>query len=227
MDKRDELLLLIAVSGELPADWVGAAVGSESYGAVLLTRLKRDGEIKLRNRDGLRGYILREKAKRYLKDKYGLAAEPFLSGSSSTNHVKSEPEKRLRLYRMSQVWIFCRRAGIGVFAGEKPELFGSGYHGANGDAATQGEWRFLLRDSRVETSHGSGDKGFQSLWAANWYLCLCSLQYHGQSDEVGGKDGTEFEKPSGDSSAAKLESSLSWSCFYGNRRGDGRTSVIQ
>ena len=164
MDKRDELLLLIAVSGELPADWVGAAVGSESYGAVLLTRLKRDGEIKLRNRDGLRGYILREKAKRYLKDKYGLAAEPFLYGSSSTNHVKSEPEKRLRLYRMSQVWIFCRRAGIGVFAGEKPELFGSGYHGANGDAATQGsgvsyygtaEWK-LPTDQEIKGSRACG-----------------------------------------------------------------------
>ena len=37
MDKKDELLLLIAISGELPADWIGKAAGSESYGAVLLT----------------------------------------------------------------------------------------------------------------------------------------------------------------------------------------------
>ncbi|MFR6219566.1 MAG: hypothetical protein ACLUKO_22725 [Enterocloster bolteae] len=41
MDRKDELLLLIAVSGEIPSDWIGRAVGSESYAAVLLTRLKR------------------------------------------------------------------------------------------------------------------------------------------------------------------------------------------
>lgn len=30
---------------------------------------------------------------------------PFLCGSVGTNHIKSEPDKRLRLYRMSMVWI--------------------------------------------------------------------------------------------------------------------------
>ena len=30
MDRKDELLLLIAVSGEIPSDWIGRAVGSES-----------------------------------------------------------------------------------------------------------------------------------------------------------------------------------------------------
>ena len=30
MDKGDELLLLIALSGELPADWIGRSVGSDS-----------------------------------------------------------------------------------------------------------------------------------------------------------------------------------------------------
>ena len=29
MDRKDELLLLIAVSGEIPSDWIGRAVGSE------------------------------------------------------------------------------------------------------------------------------------------------------------------------------------------------------
>lgn len=38
-EKRDELLLLAAVSGEIPADWIGAAAGSKDYGAALLTRL--------------------------------------------------------------------------------------------------------------------------------------------------------------------------------------------
>ena len=55
IDRKDELLLLIAVSGEIPSDWVGRAVGSESYAAALLTRLKREGEVKLRSKDGVRG----------------------------------------------------------------------------------------------------------------------------------------------------------------------------
>ena len=70
MDKKDELLLLIAMSGEIPADWIGRAVGSESYAAALLTRLKRGGLVKLRSKDGVRGYLLRSKAKQYLLAHY-------------------------------------------------------------------------------------------------------------------------------------------------------------
>ena len=121
MDKGDELLLLIALSGEMPADWIGQAVGSDSYGARLLTMLKKDGMIKLRKGGGIRGYLLREKGKAYLMEKYRKDVEIFLSGSSCTNHVKSEPSRRLRLHRMSMVWVFCRRSGVKVFRDEKPE----------------------------------------------------------------------------------------------------------
>ena len=123
MDRKDELLLLIAVSGEIPSDWIGRAVGSESYAAVLLTRLKREGEVKLRSKDGIRGYLLRNKAKQYLLVHYWDDVRLYLSGANSTNHVKSEPEKRLRLHRMSMVWIYIHRAGIRIFQSEKPELF--------------------------------------------------------------------------------------------------------
>ena len=122
-EKRDEVLLLAAVSGEIPADWMGEAAGSKEYGAALLTRLKRDGEIKLRSKDGIRGYLLRAKGKRYLLERYGEDVEMFLSGSGATNHVKSEPDKRLRLHRMSMVWIYFYRMGIGIFASDKPALF--------------------------------------------------------------------------------------------------------
>ena len=115
LDRKDELLLLVAVSGELPADWIGIAVGSESYGAALITRLKKEGMLRQRKKDGLWGYLLSVKAKRYLMERY-------LMGSSSTNLVKSEPDKRLRLHRMSMVWIFCRKAGIGIFTHQKPAI---------------------------------------------------------------------------------------------------------
>ena len=123
IDRKDELLLLIAVSGEIPSDWVGRAVGSESYAAALLTRLKREGEVKLRSKDGVRGYLLRNKAKQYLLVHYGDDVRLYLSGANSTNHVKSEPEKRLRLHRMSMVWIYFHHAGIRIFQSKKTELF--------------------------------------------------------------------------------------------------------
>lgn len=122
-ERKDELLLLMALCGEMPADWVGCAAGSDSYGAALLTRLRREGFIKLRSGNGLRGYLLRTKGKRYLLEKYQEDVESFLSGSVSTNHVKSEPEKRLRLHRMGMVWIACHAVGIRIFHSEKPELF--------------------------------------------------------------------------------------------------------
>lgn len=122
-DKRDELLLLVAVSGELPADWAGYGVGSDSYAAVLLTRLKRDGDLNVRRRDGLKGYRLRARAKRYLLDAYGEDVAPYLSGAASTSHIRSEPEKRLRLHRMSMAWVFFHRSGIRIFKSDKRELF--------------------------------------------------------------------------------------------------------
>lgn len=122
-EKRAEVLLLAAVSGEIPADWMGEAAGSKEYGAALLTRLKRDGAVKLRSKDGIRGYLLRAKGKRYLLEMYREDVELFLSGSRATNHIKSEPDKRLRLHRMSMVWIYFYRMGVGIFISDKPVLF--------------------------------------------------------------------------------------------------------
>ena len=126
-ERKDEVLLLMGVSGEMPADWMGMAAGTRAYGAALLTGLKKSGEIKLRSKDGIRGYLLRTKAKRYLLDTYGEDMGLFLSGSGATNHVKSEPEKRLRLHRMSMVWIYFYRIGIRIFASDKPALFPGSY----------------------------------------------------------------------------------------------------
>ena len=58
-DRRDELLLLVAVSGELPAGWSGYAIGSDSYAAVLVTQLKKEGDLTVRSKDGMKGYLLR------------------------------------------------------------------------------------------------------------------------------------------------------------------------
>lgn len=164
-ERRDEILLLMAVSGEIPAGWVGYAVGSESYGAALLTRLKKEGMIKLRSRDRLRGYLLRTKGKQYLLEQYREDVETFLTGTVSTNHVKSEPDKRLRLHRMSMVWIACHRMGIRIFVSEKAELFpafhpfpdASLLNGKKSTAAYYGtlEWK-LATDQEIKGSRACG-----------------------------------------------------------------------
>ena len=54
MKKEDVLLRLIAISGELPAGLVGEIVGSESYAAALITRLKKENYISVRNAGGFK-----------------------------------------------------------------------------------------------------------------------------------------------------------------------------
>lgn len=123
MNKRDELLLLTALSGELPADWVELVVDSKTYGASLITRLKKDGDISLKRKDGISGYRLRGKAKKEMLKRYEEDTAPYLTGNVCTNHVKSEPEKRMRLHRMSMLWIYCYKSGVLIFQSRKPDLF--------------------------------------------------------------------------------------------------------
>ena len=106
MNKQDTLLALIALSGELPADLAEFVIGSSSYTAAVLTRFKQEGYILVRNKSGYKGYVLRAKGKRYVLAKFGEDTEIFLQGAAETNHVKGEIEKRLRLHRMSKVWVF-------------------------------------------------------------------------------------------------------------------------
>ena len=135
MRKQDMLLLLIAVSGEMPADLAEQIVGSVSYTASVITRLKQEGYISVRNKAGWKGYVLRAKGKRYVLSQYGEDTAFFLQGSVETNHVKTEIEKRLRLYRMSKVWVFFWKTGIPIFRSQKPELFCSASEFGRGQTA--------------------------------------------------------------------------------------------
>lgn len=122
--KKDLLMLLIAVSGELPADMPELIIGSESYAETVITRLKQEGNITVRNRAGCKGYILRARGKRYMLQNYEADVGYFLQGAIETNHIKTEVEKRIRLHRMSKAWVFHWRMGIPIFQSEKPKLFG-------------------------------------------------------------------------------------------------------
>lgn len=122
MKKQDTLLRMIAICGELPAKLTGQVVGSDSYAAALITRLKQGGYISVRSRDGCRGYVLKAKGRRYVLDAYEADTAFFLCGAVQTSHVKSEVGKRIRLHRMSEVWVFLWKAGVCIFQSQKPSL---------------------------------------------------------------------------------------------------------
>lgn len=165
MRKQDMLLLLIAVSGEMPADLAEQIIGSVSYTASVITRLKQEGYISVRNKAGWKGYVLRAKGKRYVLSQYGEDTAFFLQGSVETNHVKTEIEKRLRLYRMSKVWVFFWKTGIPIFRSQKPELFCSASEFGRGQTAYYGSLEFkgltdAIKGSRACGIMLSGESGY-------------------------------------------------------------------
>lgn len=115
-----DLLTLTALSGEYPASSVSRLVGSTAYAEKVVSRLKADGLLRTVYRDRLRGYRVTAAAKHRL-----LAAEPrrfafYLTGSTDTNRVKSEPVRRLRLHRVAQMYTSVYKAEIPLFRDDKP-----------------------------------------------------------------------------------------------------------
>ncbi len=156
MSKQDLLLVMIAISGELPADMAEVIIGSASYTAAVITRLKQEGYILARSQSGYKGYVLRAKGKRYVLSKYEGETAFFLQGAAETSHVKSETTKRLRLHRMSKVWVFFWKTGIPVFRNEKPELFGTASENGRGNTAYYGSLEFKGRTDAIKGSRACG-----------------------------------------------------------------------
>lgn len=124
-------MVMIAICGELPADLAGQIIGSESYAAALITQLKKTGYISLRNKENCRGYVLKKKGRKYVFEQYGEDTAFFLRKTTGTGHVKSELNKRIRLHRMSQVWVFLWKSGVCIFRSQK-----SGYGSETNETET-------------------------------------------------------------------------------------------
>lgn len=156
MRKQDRLLLMIAVCGELPSKLTGQVVGSDSYAAALITKLKQEGLIAVRSGEGYRGYVLKAKGRRYVLETYGPDAAFFLRGAAGRGHVKSEVHKRVRLHRMSEVWVFFWKAGVCIFQSQKPALgSGSGENGVEA-AAYYGSLEFKADFEAIKGSRACG-----------------------------------------------------------------------
>ena len=83
--QQDKLLIIIAMSGEMPTYLGQYVTGSISYTAALITRLKKERYISLRCKDGYRGYVLLEKGRNYLLSEYEKELSFFISGSGQTD----------------------------------------------------------------------------------------------------------------------------------------------
>lgn len=153
--QQDKLLIIIAMSGEMPTYLGQYVTGSISYTAALITRLKKERYISLRCKDGYRGYVLLEKGRNYLLSEYEKELSFFISGSGQTGHVKSEPEKRMRLYRMSEVWVFFWKAGIEILRNHKPDM-DKGFVRDRGKAFYYGSLEFKGMSEAIRGSRSCG-----------------------------------------------------------------------
>lgn len=118
-----DLLELVAISGELPADQLARLYGGESYKLNVVKSLKSKKLLRTFYRDGLRGYRLTAKAKDSL-----LADNPrrftfALTGTAETNRIKSEITRRLRLHRIAEATLTMINADVLINRDEKPDLF--------------------------------------------------------------------------------------------------------
>ncbi|MDD4509471.1 MAG: hypothetical protein PHY23_00910 [Oscillospiraceae bacterium] len=114
---------MVAISGELPANQLNRLPGGRAYKANITKGLKQKRLLLTYYKNGLRGYRLTAPAKTML-----LADNPerfsfFLTGSTGTNHIKSETTSRLRLHRISEATVTMMGAGVSSYRDEKTPVF--------------------------------------------------------------------------------------------------------
>lgn len=122
--QRIQLLSLIAISGDFPAEELGS-LGSLSYKQKLITALKQERMITVYNKDGLKSYRLTAKAKRELLSANFSRFEFYLTGNAETNLYRGDVTRRLRLHRIAQAFVMMQKSGVKIYRDEKTPLFTS------------------------------------------------------------------------------------------------------
>lgn len=118
-----QLLELIAISGDFPADLLHRLPGGTSYKESIVKSLKRKRLIRTFYRNGLRTYRLTALAKNLLQAEQPDRFSFYLTGNTDTNLLKSEITRRLRLNQIATVYMNMLLAGIHIFRDDKPEIF--------------------------------------------------------------------------------------------------------
>ena len=120
------LMELIAISGECSPRVLAHLNLSTSYGEKLITRLKKEGCIKVHYKDGLRGYRLTGRGKKLLLTENPARFSFYLSGSSDTNRPRSDFPRRHRLQQASIAYAMLQGAGVEIYRDRKAPLFQPG-----------------------------------------------------------------------------------------------------
>lgn len=118
-----QLLELIGISGEFPAEQLYRLISSPSYAEKVITELKRDKLIRTHYRDKLRGYRLTKQGKELLLSSNYKRFHFYLEGNAETNLIRSEPARRIRLHQKAETYLSLQHAGIPIFPDLKPALF--------------------------------------------------------------------------------------------------------
>ena len=117
-----ELIELAAIFGEFPSELLTRLSGGASYKETIVTTLKRQGLIKTYYKDGRRGLRPTITAKKLLLADNPARFSFFMDENSDTNHIRSEPHRRDRLYRIAEASVTMKNAGVSIFRDERPSL---------------------------------------------------------------------------------------------------------
>ena len=118
-----ELLELAAIFGEFPTTSLWRLSGSASYKETVVTALKKQGLIKTHYKDGRRGLRPTTTAKKLLVADNPERFSAYMSENADTNHIRSEPHRRERLYRIAEATLTMKNAGASVYRDEHPPIF--------------------------------------------------------------------------------------------------------
>lgn len=125
----ERILELTAVSGELPTEMVGRMAGGAEYKRLSVIEAKNNGLLKVRNKDGMKGYILTAKGRARLLANNPEGFSFFLNGSTESSHPPSSARRRARLHRLAEGYVLMQNAGAEIFRDKKPLVFSPNYCG--------------------------------------------------------------------------------------------------
>ena len=118
-----QLLEMIGICGEFPAEQLNRFIESTSYAEKVITDLKQSKLIRTHYKDGLRGYRLTKRAKELLLSQNSCRFQNYLTGNAETNLIRSELPRRLRLHQKAETYLTLFHAGIPLFPDEKAQIF--------------------------------------------------------------------------------------------------------
>lgn len=113
----------IALAGEYPYSNRHRVIPSQTYAKKVITKLTAEKLITMFRGDGLWGYRLTAKGKRYLMEENSERFDGYFEGQAETNLIRGNPPRRERLHLMAEVYTHMLNSGVRVYQDTKPRIF--------------------------------------------------------------------------------------------------------